>query len=72
MLPLLKGGEGKGEVAFHVVAPSLPNYGFSEGVRKVSGILYWKEEGWEGDGENKGGADVLCRRDLRLSSMRRF
>ncbi|CAK1358557.1 unnamed protein product [Cercospora beticola] len=27
MLPLLKGGDGK--PAFHVVAPSLPNYGFS-------------------------------------------
>lgn len=27
LLPLLKGGDGK--PAFHVVAPSLPNYGFS-------------------------------------------
>jgi hypothetical protein len=34
MLPLLKGGDGR--PAFSVVAPSLPNYGFSEGVRKVS------------------------------------
>jgi hypothetical protein len=33
MLPLLKGGDGK--PAFHVVAPSLPNYGFSGGVFKV-------------------------------------
>jgi pimeloyl-ACP methyl ester carboxylesterase len=32
MLPLLKGGDGK--PAFHVVAPSLPNYVFSEGVKK--------------------------------------
>jgi pimeloyl-ACP methyl ester carboxylesterase len=33
MLPLLKGGNGK--PAFHVVAPSLPNYAFSGGVNKV-------------------------------------
>lgn len=33
MLPLLKGGDGK--PAFHVVAPSLPNYGFSGGMFKV-------------------------------------
>ncbi|KAF8846591.1 alpha/beta-hydrolase [Acephala macrosclerotiorum] len=32
MLPLLKGGDGK--QAFHVVAPSLPNYGFSSRVTK--------------------------------------
>jgi len=32
MLPLLKGGDGR--PAFHVVAPSLPNFGFSDGVRK--------------------------------------
>lgn len=32
LLPLLK-GDGKGP-AFHVVAPSLPNFGFSEGVKK--------------------------------------
>ena len=32
MLPLLKGGDGK--PAFHVVAPSLPNYGFSGGCFK--------------------------------------
>lgn len=25
---------GNGQVSFHVVAPSLPNYGFSEGTRK--------------------------------------
>lgn len=34
ILPLLKGGEGR--PAFHVVAPSLPNYCFSGGVKKVS------------------------------------
>lgn len=34
LLPLLKGGDGK--PAFHVVAPSLPNYGFSGPVLKVS------------------------------------
>jgi pimeloyl-ACP methyl ester carboxylesterase len=33
MLPLLKGGDGK--PAFHVVAPSLPNYVFSGRVTKV-------------------------------------
>jgi pimeloyl-ACP methyl ester carboxylesterase len=33
LLPLLK-GEGGSSPAFHVVAPSLPNYGFSEGVKK--------------------------------------
>ena len=32
MLPLLKGGDGR--PAFHVVAPSLPNYGFSGACRK--------------------------------------
>jgi pimeloyl-ACP methyl ester carboxylesterase len=32
LLPLLKGGNG--EPAFHVVAPSLPNFGFSLGVTK--------------------------------------
>ncbi|KAH6985467.1 Alpha/Beta hydrolase protein [Ilyonectria destructans] len=32
LLPLLKGGNGK--PAFHVVAPSLPNYGFSARVAK--------------------------------------
>jgi len=37
MLPLLKGGNGR--VAFDVVVPSLPNYCFSEGVRKVSLIF---------------------------------
>jgi pimeloyl-ACP methyl ester carboxylesterase len=34
MLPFLKGGEGK--QAFHVVALSLPNYGFSSRVKKLS------------------------------------
>jgi hypothetical protein len=37
MLPLLKGREGR--VAFEVVAPSLPNYVFSGGVRKVSSFV---------------------------------
>jgi len=32
MLPMLKGGDGK--PAFHVVAPSLPNYAFSSGIFK--------------------------------------
>ncbi|KAL6719046.1 hypothetical protein ACLMJK_003281 [Lecanora helva] len=33
LLPIL--GEGKGDApAFHVVAPSLPNFGFSDGVKK--------------------------------------
>ncbi|KAF2428595.1 alpha/beta-hydrolase [Tothia fuscella] len=32
LLPLLKGGDGS--PAFHVVAPSLPNYGFSDVVKK--------------------------------------
>lgn len=30
LLPLLKGGDG--QPAFHFVAPSLPNFGFSSGV----------------------------------------
>lgn len=33
LLPLLAGG-GDGAPAFHVVAPSLPNFGFSDGVKK--------------------------------------
>jgi pimeloyl-ACP methyl ester carboxylesterase len=33
MLPLLKGGDGR--PAFDIVAPSLPNYCWSEGVKKV-------------------------------------
>ena len=37
MLPLLKGEDGK--QAFHVVAPSLPNYGFSGRVTKVGDVL---------------------------------
>lgn len=37
MLPLLKGGEGRR--AFHVVAPSLPNYAFRGGVKEVSLFL---------------------------------
>ncbi|KUJ09565.1 alpha/beta-hydrolase [Mollisia scopiformis] len=37
MLPLLKKGEGEGKRAFHVVAPSMANYGFSGRVT---------EKGW--------------------------
>jgi pimeloyl-ACP methyl ester carboxylesterase len=35
---------GEGQQAFHVVAPSLPNYGFSEGVKKVDYYLYQIEK----------------------------
>lgn len=34
LLPLLKGGGPTDSPAFHVVAPSLPNFGFSSGVSK--------------------------------------
>ena len=34
LLPLLLAGNGKDKPAFHVVSPSLPNYGFSDGVKK--------------------------------------
>ena len=34
ILPLLMKGDGKSIPAFHVVAPSLPNFGFSEGTKK--------------------------------------
>ncbi|KAI1803099.1 epoxide hydrolase 1 [Daldinia bambusicola] len=34
ILPLLTAGAGDDEPAFHVVAPSLPNYGFSQGTSK--------------------------------------
>lgn len=34
ILPMLTRGGAEGAPAFHVVAPSLPNYGFSEGTRK--------------------------------------
>ena len=37
MLPLLKGEDGK--QVFHVVAPSLPNYGFSGRVPKVGDCI---------------------------------
>lgn len=33
LLPLLGAGDGMGNPAFHVVAPSLPNFGFSSGVK---------------------------------------
>jgi len=36
ILSLLKEGEGKGGPAFDIVVPSLPNYCFSGGVKKVS------------------------------------
>jgi pimeloyl-ACP methyl ester carboxylesterase len=32
LLPLLVNGDGKSQPAFHVVAPSLPNFGFSDGT----------------------------------------
>ena len=36
LLPLLtEGGQDGSHPAFHVVAPSLPNFGFSGGVGKV-------------------------------------
>lgn len=57
LLPLLKGGEGedgKG-VVFEVVAPSLPNYGFSGGVEKVS-FPFWER------GNGKGGVCESVRR----------
>ena len=38
LLPLLKGG-GNGKPAFHIVAPSLPNYGFSSGTYAPSFAL---------------------------------
>ncbi|KAI9817800.1 MAG: hypothetical protein M1827_000919 [Pycnora praestabilis] len=34
LLPLLSVGDGKDTPAFHIVAPSLPNFGFSEGTKK--------------------------------------
>jgi pimeloyl-ACP methyl ester carboxylesterase len=34
LLPLLETGEKQGKPAFHIVAPSLPNFAFSERVRK--------------------------------------
>lgn len=39
ILPELVKGEGEGP-AFHVVAPSLVNFGFSEGVKKVRRLDY--------------------------------
>lgn len=48
MLPLLKGVDGK--PAFHVVAPSLPNYVFSESVRKVSWNPSWNDNRVRGRG----------------------
>jgi pimeloyl-ACP methyl ester carboxylesterase len=34
LLPILEAGEKEGKPAFHIVAPSLPNFAFSERVRK--------------------------------------
>jgi len=34
LLPILTNGSKDDQPSFHVVAPSLPNFGFSEGVRK--------------------------------------
>jgi hypothetical protein len=34
LLPLLKGGNGDGTPAFDIVAPSLPNFGFSQRISK--------------------------------------
>ena len=34
LLPLLEAGEKEGKPAFHVVAPSLPNFGFSQRISK--------------------------------------
>ena len=34
LLPLLAKQDGGKAPAFHVVAPSLPNFGFSDGVKK--------------------------------------
>ena len=34
LLPLLTSGGGEDAPAFHVVAPSLPNFGFSSGTKK--------------------------------------
>jgi pimeloyl-ACP methyl ester carboxylesterase len=45
ILTLLKEGEGKGGPAFDIVVPSLPNYCFSGGVRKVSLSLRRKTDG---------------------------
>jgi pimeloyl-ACP methyl ester carboxylesterase len=34
LLPLLESGEKEGKCAFHIVAPSLPNFGFSQKILK--------------------------------------
>ena len=34
LLPLLTAGDGVNNPAYTIVAPSLPNFGFSEGVKK--------------------------------------
>ena len=44
ILPLLTSGNGKDVPAFHVVAPSIPNYGFSDGVKKRGfGLVQYAE-----------------------------
>lgn len=37
LIPLLTKGDSD-QPAFHLIAPSLPNFGFSQGVKKVLGI----------------------------------
>ncbi|KAF2131488.1 alpha/beta-hydrolase [Dothidotthia symphoricarpi CBS 119687] len=34
LLPLLEAGESEGSPAFHIIAPSLPNFGFSQKITK--------------------------------------
>ena len=34
ILPLLADGDGNATPAFHIVAPSIPGYGFSEATKK--------------------------------------
>ena len=34
LLPLLAQGDGVNKPAFEIVAPSLPNFGFSEGAKQ--------------------------------------
>lgn len=44
ILPLLADGDGRSTVAFHVVAPSFPSFGFSEGpTRKGFGLKQYAE-----------------------------
>ena len=34
LLPMLGAGDGAEKPGFHIVAPSLPNFGFSQGVKE--------------------------------------